>query len=85
MPVRKPTMNTRSSIHLVRERVSAWSRSGAKRFFDCACILPVTPFMVPLFLLIGLAVRLTSSGPVLFLQKRMGRNGRAFTIVKFRT
>jgi lipopolysaccharide/colanic/teichoic acid biosynthesis glycosyltransferase len=78
-------MDTRSSIHLVRERVSTWSRSRTKRFFDCVCILPLTPVLVPLFLTIGLAVRLTSSGPVLFLQKRMGRNGRTFTIVKFRT
>jgi lipopolysaccharide/colanic/teichoic acid biosynthesis glycosyltransferase len=85
IPGRKPAMDTRSSIHLVRERVSPWSRSGVKRFFDCACILPVVPFLIPLFLLIGLAVRLTSSGPVLFLQKRMGRHGRSFTIVKFRT
>jgi lipopolysaccharide/colanic/teichoic acid biosynthesis glycosyltransferase len=82
---RKPAMDTRSSIHLVRERVSVWSRSSAKRFFDCACILPLTPVLVPLFMVIGLAVRLTSSGPVLFMQKRMGRNGRTFTIVKFRT
>jgi lipopolysaccharide/colanic/teichoic acid biosynthesis glycosyltransferase len=78
-------MDTRSSIHLVRERVSVWSRSSAKRFFDCACILPLAPILVPAFLLIGLAVRVTSWGPVLFLQKRMGRNGRTFTIVKFRT
>jgi len=84
-PGRKATMNTRSSIHLVRERVSAWSRSGVKRIFDCACILPVAPLLIPVFLLIGLAVRLTSSGPVLFMQKRMGRHGRPFTIVKFRT
>ncbi len=83
--VRKPTMNPRSSIHLVRSRVSAWSRSDAKRLFDCACIVPVTPLLIPLFLVIGLAVRLTSTGPVLFMQKRMGRNGRTFTIVKFRT
>jgi lipopolysaccharide/colanic/teichoic acid biosynthesis glycosyltransferase len=83
--VRKLAMDSRCSIHLVRERVSMWSRSGAKRVFDCACILPVTPFLIPLCLLIGLAVRLTSSGPVLFLQRRMGRHGRTFTIVKFRT
>jgi lipopolysaccharide/colanic/teichoic acid biosynthesis glycosyltransferase len=83
--VRKSVMNPRSSIHLVRSRVSAWSRSGAKRFFDCACIIPVTPLLIPLFLVIGLAVRLTSSGPVLFMQKRMGRHGREFIIVKFRT
>jgi lipopolysaccharide/colanic/teichoic acid biosynthesis glycosyltransferase len=82
---RKMTINPRSSIHLVKARVSAWSHSHAKRIFDCACILPVLPFLVPLFLVIGLAVRLTSSGPVLFRQKRMGRSGHVFTIVKFRT
>jgi lipopolysaccharide/colanic/teichoic acid biosynthesis glycosyltransferase len=43
------------------------------------------PILVPIFLVVGLAVRLTSSGPVLFLQKRMGRHGREFTIFKFRT
>jgi lipopolysaccharide/colanic/teichoic acid biosynthesis glycosyltransferase len=56
-----------------------------KRFFDCACILPVVPLLIPIFLVIALAVRLTSRGPVLFLQKRIGRHGRTFTIVKFRT
>jgi lipopolysaccharide/colanic/teichoic acid biosynthesis glycosyltransferase len=75
----------RSSIGLIRTRVSHWSRSGAKRLFDCLCIVPVLPLLIPLFLVIGLAVRVTSRGPVLFLQKRMGRNGRTFTIVKFRT
>ena len=83
--VRKQTANPRSSIHLVRTRVSAWSRSNSKRFFDCACIVPVAPLLIPLFLVIGLAVRLTSRGPVLFRQTRVGRNGRTFTIVKFRT
>jgi lipopolysaccharide/colanic/teichoic acid biosynthesis glycosyltransferase len=43
------------------------------------------PILIPTFLAVGLAVRLTSSGPVLFLQKRMGRHGREFTILKFRT
>lgn len=73
------------SIHLVQERVSPWARSYSKRLFDCFCILPFAPVLIPLFLVIGLAVRLTSSGPVLFLQKRMGCHGRVFTIVKFRT
>jgi lipopolysaccharide/colanic/teichoic acid biosynthesis glycosyltransferase len=43
------------------------------------------PVIIPIFLAVGLAVRLTSSGPVLFLQRRMGRYGRNFTILKFRT
>jgi lipopolysaccharide/colanic/teichoic acid biosynthesis glycosyltransferase/glycosyltransferase involved in cell wall biosynthesis len=65
--------------------LSHWSQSRAKRFFDCACILPVIPLLIPVLLAIALAVRLTSPGPVFFRQKRVGRYGRTFTIVKFRT
>jgi lipopolysaccharide/colanic/teichoic acid biosynthesis glycosyltransferase len=41
--------------------------------------------LVPLLLVVAAIVRLTSRGPVLFLQERMGRGGRTFTILKFRT
>jgi lipopolysaccharide/colanic/teichoic acid biosynthesis glycosyltransferase len=66
-------------------KLSPWSRSSAKRFFDLACVLLALPFLLPVFVVIALAVWLTSYGPVLFLQKRMGRFGRTFTILKFRT
>ncbi|HSL17984.1 MAG TPA: sugar transferase [Methylomirabilota bacterium] len=39
----------------------------------------------PLLLVIGLAVRLSSRGPMLYTQKRCGLNGRRFTLYKFRT
>ncbi len=39
----------------------------------------------PLLLLIALSVRLTSKGTVFFLQDRLGRNGKTFRIIKFRT
>jgi lipopolysaccharide/colanic/teichoic acid biosynthesis glycosyltransferase len=39
----------------------------------------------PLFLLIGLAIKLTSPGPILFRQKRIGRYGIPFTCLKFRS
>ena len=64
---------------------SSWSGSGLKRGFDCLCVFCSLPVLVPLVLVMGLAVRLTSAGPVLFLQKRVGRHGRPFTILKFRT
>jgi lipopolysaccharide/colanic/teichoic acid biosynthesis glycosyltransferase len=66
-------------------RPSPWSQSRAKSFFDCACVLLVMPLLLPLLLVIALAVRLTSHGPALFKQMRVGRQGRAFTILKFRT
>ncbi len=65
--------------------LSPWSRSAAKRLFDCACVLVSLPVLVPLVLVIGAAVRFSSRGPVLFLQERVGRNGRSFKILKFRT
>lgn len=43
------------------------------------------PLLLPLMLLIGALVRLTSRGPVLFFQERVGRSGRMFKIFKFRT
>ncbi len=65
--------------------LSGWSASLLKRAFDVSCVLFSLPVTLPLFLTIGLAVRATSRGPVLFRQQRMGRNGRPFTILKFRT
>ena len=42
-------------------------------------------FCVPLFIIIAIAIKLTSPGPVFFRQARGGRHGRPFTMLKFRT
>jgi lipopolysaccharide/colanic/teichoic acid biosynthesis glycosyltransferase len=75
----------RSPLSLVDERVSTWSQSGLKRFFDVICVLLALPLLIPILIVVGLAVRFTSRGPVLFLQKRTGLHRRNFTILKFRT
>jgi len=81
----KQVPTTISSSAVPGMQLSPWSRSHVKRFFDCACILPLLPLLVPVCLAIALVVRIMSPGPVFFLQKRMGRYGRTFTIIKFRT
>ena len=81
----KAGSNGYPSLHLVKTRLSQWSQSDTKRYFDCLCVVLALPFLIPVFLLIAIAVRLTSAGPVLFLQERVGRYGRSFTILKFRT
>jgi lipopolysaccharide/colanic/teichoic acid biosynthesis glycosyltransferase len=75
------------NLELYREwnELSRWSRSRTKRFFDCVCVLVSLPVLLPLMLAAAVAVKLTSSGPVLFLQERVGRQGRTFMIFKFRT
>ena len=56
-----------------------------KRFLDiCISAVSLVVFS-PLLLLTALLVRLTSPGPAVFTQKRAGRNGKIFTIYKFRT
>jgi putative colanic acid biosynthesis UDP-glucose lipid carrier transferase len=60
-------------------------RSTAKRLLDLAIALPALLFFLPLLLLVALAIRLDSTGPVLFHQKRLGQGGVPFAILKFRT
>ncbi len=56
-----------------------------KRALDLAVSSVALALGAPLLLLIGGAIKLTSSGPILFLQERVGRGGRRFRIWKFRT
>jgi Undecaprenyl-phosphate galactose phosphotransferase WbaP len=56
-----------------------------KRCMDCAIGLVVFLTVVPLFLIICAAIKLTSRGPVFFGHLRYGRDGNAFYALKFRT
>ncbi len=56
-----------------------------KRVVDLGLILLSLPLTVPIFLLLMLAIRLDSPGPVFYTQKRLGYGGRELRIWKFRT
>ena len=56
-----------------------------KRIFDLLAALGLILTFAPLFLLVVLAVRLTSVGPVLFRTQRVGKGNKLFTMYKFRT
>ena len=56
-----------------------------RRFFSLLVSLVLLLAVLPLLPLIALAIKLTSPGPVLYAQKRVGGNGRVFTCYKFRT
>ncbi len=85
VPSRGHKSKARSVPYLVSKRLSPWTQSRTKRLFDCVCVLLALPLLIPAMLLVALAVWLTSPGPILFLQKRMGRYGKTFTILKFRS
>lgn len=62
-------------------RVERW----LKRAFDMTVTLAGGLVLLPLLLLVALAVKVTSRGPVLYAQTRVGRGGRSFRMYKFRS
>ena len=56
-----------------------------KRWFDVAGSIVALGLTFPFMAMIGVLIKLTSSGPVLYRQQRVGLDGRAFEIIKFRT
>ena len=57
----------------------------AKRGFDLVLALTLLLLFTPLLIVVAIGVRLTSKGPVLFKQERIGKGGTPFTLVKFRS
>jgi len=56
-----------------------------KRIFDFSCSLFGLFFFSPALLIFAILIKLTSKGPILFIQERVGRNGILFRMFKFRS
>jgi len=56
-----------------------------KRIMDVAGSITALALFAPIFLLVAIAVRATSKGPILFRQRRIGQYGEPFVFLKFRT
>lgn len=72
----------RASFHALR---LAGREAVVKRCMDIALSAGLLAALSPLLLLTAVLIRLESRGPALFHQQRVGRDGRPFTILKFRT
>jgi exopolysaccharide biosynthesis polyprenyl glycosylphosphotransferase len=71
-------------LSLRRTDPRGW-KFGLKHAFDRVVAAAALAAFGTLMIIAALAVRLTSSGPVLFRQRRVGRDGREFDVLKFRT
>lgn len=71
-------------VEVRKTRLDGWGRI-AKRIFDLVGSAVLIILLSPVFLLVAVAVKLTSAGPVFFSYKRIGEKGRPFTYFKFRS
>lgn len=73
------------STALVAPRGLTLGQHLAKRSLDLFIAVPALALLSPLLLAIAIAIRIDSPGRALFRQTRIGRNGRPFTMFKFRS
>jgi exopolysaccharide biosynthesis polyprenyl glycosylphosphotransferase len=72
-------------MNLAISPVESFAYTVVKRAFDLIAATLGLVFLSPVFLAIAALVKLSSPGPVLFRQERIGRHGNSFTLLKFRT
>ncbi len=83
-----PTFDSVGSSKLIDLRATPLNQpwnAGIKRTFDILFSLLVLILLSPLLAAIAVGVRLSSPGPVIFRQERVGRNRKPFTMYKFRS
>jgi exopolysaccharide biosynthesis polyprenyl glycosylphosphotransferase len=78
-------LTANDDIRLLNQLATQAHRFPAQRLLDLLLVAAALPLALPLLLASAVAVRLSSRGPVLFRQRRVGRWGREFEICKFRT
>jgi Undecaprenyl-phosphate glucose phosphotransferase len=81
---RASRLGAMTSLELSRP-VMSWPHLKLKRVFDLVAATLILVAITPILLLVALAIRWETNGPVLFIQRRHGFNRRAFRICKFRT
>lgn len=74
-------VRTRTRFQSIKMKIFA----GTKRLFDVSVALIGIILLSPLFLIIAIAIKLDSKGPVFFRQQRTGKFGKPFTLYKFRS
>ncbi len=64
---------------------NSWVFDKIKHGLDALITLPLSLLLVPLFVVIGISIKLSSPGPVFYRAKAIGKNGKQFIMYKFRT
>ena len=69
----------------VRQNLFNEIDQAIKRMIDICLVLIALPVLIILFIFLALLIRIDTPGPIFYSQKRIGKDGKEFTILKFRT
>lgn len=69
----------------VNEETMPFWQQAIKRFLDILLSLIAIVLLLPVYVILAIAVKISSPGPIFFTQERVGLNGRPFKIIKYRT
>ncbi len=64
--------------------LSSWLRT-VKDLYEKLIVIIISPILIPLAISVSILIKIDSPGPVFFAQERVGRNGKKFKLLKFRT
>lgn len=84
-PYKLTNVGGESLLHLLIAKINNWGFNLIKRVLDISISFLALLILSPFFILIALAIKLDSPGPICFIQKRCGKEGRLFNMFKFRT
>ncbi|MGE0744146.1 MAG: TIGR03013 family XrtA/PEP-CTERM system glycosyltransferase [Rhodospirillales bacterium] len=65
--------------------VGGWGQSTVKRAFDVSMSILLMLFTLPIIVFTAFAIKLESTGPVFYRQERVGKSGKSFMLLKFRS
>lgn len=71
-------------VELSHDTMPAW-QANVKRMMDVVVSAVAICVLMPFYIILALCVKLSSEGPVFYCQERIGRYGKPFKIIKFRT
>jgi exopolysaccharide biosynthesis polyprenyl glycosylphosphotransferase len=71
-------------VDLPIDEFTPWQKS-LKRLIDVLISFSALVLLLPFFILIAVLIKRNSKGPIFYFQERIGKNGRPFQIIKFRT
>jgi exopolysaccharide biosynthesis polyprenyl glycosylphosphotransferase len=71
-------------IDVMPDPMPSWEK-GTKRIFDLVFSIVILIIATPIMVIVAMLIRLTSSGPAIFAQERVGRFGKPYTMYKYRT